>query len=37
MGWVVIDLDATLVTARSDKEAAAPAWKKGYGFHPLGE
>ena len=25
-----------LVTARSDKEGAAPTWKKGYGFHPLG-
>jgi hypothetical protein len=36
MGWVVIDMDATLVTARSDKEGAAPTWKKGYGFHPLG-
>jgi Transposase DDE domain group 1 len=35
-GWLVIDLDATLVTARSDKEGAAPTWKKGYGFHPLG-
>jgi hypothetical protein len=35
-GWVVIDMDATLVTAASDKEGAAPTWKKGYGFHPLG-
>ena len=34
-GWVVIDMDATLVTARSDKEGAAPTWKMGYGFHPL--
>ena len=34
-GWLVIDLDATLVTASSDKEGAAPTWKKGYGFHPL--
>jgi Transposase DDE domain group 1 len=34
-GWVVIDLDATLVTAHSEKEKAAPTWKKGYGFHPL--
>ncbi|MGO9082032.1 MAG: IS1380 family transposase [Streptosporangiaceae bacterium] len=34
-GWVVIDMDGTLVTAHSDKEGAAPAWKKGYGFHPL--
>jgi hypothetical protein len=35
-GWLVIDMDATLITARSDKEGAAPTWKKGYGFHPLG-
>jgi len=35
-GWVVIDMDATLVTAYSGKEGAAPTWKKGYGFHPLG-
>jgi hypothetical protein len=35
-GWVVIDMDATLITACSDKEGAAPTWKKGYGFHPLG-
>jgi hypothetical protein len=35
-GWLVIDLDATLITAYSDKEGAAPTFKKGYGFHPLG-
>jgi hypothetical protein len=35
-GWLVIDMDATLVTAHSGKEGAAPAWKKGFGFHPLG-
>jgi DDE family transposase len=35
-GWVVIDMDATLVTAHSDKQGAAPTWKMGYGFHPLG-
>jgi len=35
-GWLVIDMDATLVTSSSDKEGAAPTWKKGYGFHPLG-
>src|SRR5579859_2490997 len=35
-GWLVIDLDATLITARSDKEHAAPTFKMGYGFHPLG-
>jgi Transposase DDE domain group 1 len=34
-GYVAIDMDATLVTAHSDKENAAPTWKKGYGFHPL--
>lgn len=34
-GHVVIDLDATLVTAHSDKESAAPTWKGGFGFHPL--
>src|SRR5271169_7142356 len=33
--WVIIDMDATLVTAHSDKQGAAPTWKKGYGFHPL--
>jgi len=32
---IVMDIDATLVTAHSDKEQAAPTWKKGYGFHPL--
>ena len=35
-GWVVIDLDATLITAYSDKQGAAATFKKGYGFHPLG-
>ena len=32
---LVIDVDATLVTAHSDKEQAAPTFKRGYGFHPL--
>ena len=32
---VVIDVDATLITAHSDKEHAAPTYKRGYGFHPL--
>lgn len=32
---IVVDLDATLVTAHSDKEHAEPTFKKGYGFHPL--
>jgi Transposase DDE domain group 1 len=35
-GWLVIDIDATLITAHSDKEGAAPTFKMGYGFHPLG-
>ena len=35
-GWLVIDLDGTLITAHSDKEGAAPTFKAGYGFHPLG-
>ena len=34
-GRVVIDLDATLVTAHSEKEQAAGNYKGGYGFHPL--
>jgi len=34
-GWIVIDMDGTLITAHSDKAGAAPTWKKGYGFHPL--
>ncbi len=32
---LTIDVDATLVTAHSDKENAKPTFKKGYGFHPL--
>ncbi|MGC4936233.1 transposase, partial [Gordonia sp. DT30] len=32
---VIVDLDATLVTAHSDKQHAAPTYKRGYGFHPL--
>jgi hypothetical protein len=34
-GWVVIDLDATLITAHSTKAGAAATFKRGYGFHPL--
>jgi hypothetical protein len=34
-GLITADIDATLVTAHSDKEHAAPTWKKGWGFHPL--
>jgi hypothetical protein len=32
---LVIDIDATLVTAHSEKESAAPTFKRGFGFHPL--
>ena len=32
---LVIDIDATLVTAHSEKELAAPTFKRGFGFHPL--
>jgi Transposase DDE domain group 1 len=32
---LIIDLDATLVTAHSEKEHAAPTFKRGYGFHPV--
>jgi hypothetical protein len=34
-GFYVIDLDATLITSHSDKDGAAPTYKRGYGFHPL--
>jgi len=34
-GFYVIDFDGTLVTAHSDKEGAAPNYKRGFGFHPL--
>jgi hypothetical protein len=34
-GLVIIDIDATIVTACSDKEQAAATWKKTYGHHPL--
>ena len=32
---LLVDLDATLLTAHSEKENAAPTFKRGYGFHPL--
>jgi hypothetical protein len=32
---LVVDIDATLVTAHSEKERAAPTFKRGFGFHPL--
>ena len=32
---LVVDLDATLVGSHSEKELAAPTFKRGFGFHPL--
>ena len=32
---LTIDVDATLITAHSEKERAAGNYKGGYGFHPL--
>lgn len=34
-GFYVIDFDGTLVNSHSDKEGAAPTYKRGFGFHPL--
>lgn len=34
-GPVVVDLDATLVSAHSEKEGAAPTFKRTFGHHPL--
>lgn len=34
-GQVIVDIDATLVTAYSDKERAEPTFKRGYGFAPM--
>lgn len=34
-GPLVIDVDATISIAHSEKEDAAPTWKKSFGFHPL--
>ncbi|MBC7307714.1 MAG: IS1380 family transposase [Dietzia sp.] len=33
---VVLDVDATIVIAHSEKEQASPTFKKTFGFHPLG-
>ena len=32
---IPVDIDATIVLAHTEKEKAAPTWKKTYGFHPL--
>jgi Transposase DDE domain group 1 len=34
-GLVTVDLDATIVIAHSEKEQAAPTWKKTFGHHPM--
>ena len=34
-GPLVIDIDATLITAHSEKKRAAGTYKGGFGFHPL--
>jgi hypothetical protein len=31
---IPVDIDATIVIAHSEKEQAAPTWKKTFGFHP---
>lgn len=35
-GTITLNIDATLLTAHSDKELAAGNYKHGYGFHPIG-
>jgi len=32
---VIVDLDATLIGAHSEKELASPNYKRGFGFHPM--
>jgi hypothetical protein len=32
---VIVDLDATLIGAHSEKEGATPNFKRGFGFHPM--
>lgn len=34
-GPLIVDLDATIVLAHSEKEGATPTWKRTFGFHPL--
>jgi hypothetical protein len=34
-GWIVIDLDATVITSASKKAGAAVTFKRTFGFHPL--
>jgi hypothetical protein len=32
---LILEIDATLVIAHSEKESAAPTWKRTFGFHPM--
>jgi hypothetical protein len=32
---LVLDLDASVVICHSEKESAAPTWKRSFGYHPL--
>ncbi len=34
-GEVLVDIDGTLITAHSEKQDAAPTYKRGFGFQPL--
>ncbi len=34
-GYYVLDFDGTLIGSDSNKEGAAPTYKRGFGFHPL--
>jgi Transposase DDE domain group 1 len=33
--WVIVDIDATIITAASKKEGASATFKRTFGFHPL--
>ncbi|WP_406190362.1 IS1380 family transposase [Streptomyces sp. NBC_01017] len=33
--WVIVDVDATIITSASKKDGAGATFKKTYGFHPL--
>ncbi|TDC64956.1 IS1380 family transposase [Actinomadura sp. GC306] len=34
-GLIPVNLDATIVIAHSDKDQAAPTWKRSFGHHPM--
>jgi Transposase DDE domain group 1 len=34
-GWIVLDLDSSLVGSHSEKEDARPTYKHGFGFYPV--